>query len=140
MYPIRTFFLLDYYRILHYRRLESCYYLGILSFYVTVFTDWQISILYNSFYLDCAIQVMSGSTSKSEATQLENTTYNILAAVGKDADFLYSTIGTYIKDAQNANRSDLVDMWNTIKKDRQRHLQMLRQALEKEAKEQKLSR
>ena len=78
---------------------------------------------------------MSGSTSKSEATQLENTTYNILYA-----DFLYSTIGTYIKDAQNANRSDLVDMWNTIKQDRQRHLQMLRQALEKEAKEQKLSR
>ena len=95
---------------------------------------------YNSFYLDCATEVMSDSTSKSEATQLENTTYNILAAVGKDADFLYSTIGTYIKDAQNANRSDLVDMWNTIKQDRQRHLQMLRQALEKEAKEQKLSR
>jgi hypothetical protein len=83
---------------------------------------------------------MSGSTSKSEATQLENTTYNILAAVGKDADFLYSTIGTYIRDAQKANRSDLVDIWNTIKQDRQRHLQMLRQALEKEAKEQKLSR
>jgi hypothetical protein len=83
---------------------------------------------------------MSDSKSKSEATQLENTTYNILAAVGKDADFLYSTIGTYIKDAQNANRSDLVDIWNTIKQDRQRHLQILRQALEKEAKEQKLSR
>lgn len=30
-------------------------------------------------------------------------------------------------------------MWNTIKQDRQRHLQMLRQALEKEAKEQRLS-
>ena len=35
---------------------------------------------------------MSGSTSKSETTQLENTTYNILATVGKDADFLYSTM------------------------------------------------
>jgi hypothetical protein len=85
-------------------------------------------------------QDMSGSTSKSETTQLENTTYNILAALGRDADFLYDTISTYIKDAQNANRSDLVEMWNTIKQDRQRHLQMLRQALEKEAKEQKLSR
>jgi hypothetical protein len=83
---------------------------------------------------------MSGSTSKSETTQLENTTYNILVALGRDADFLYDTISTYIKDAQNANRSDLVEMWNTIKQDRQRHLQMLRQALEKEAKEQKLSR
>jgi rubrerythrin len=53
---------------------------------------------------------------------------------------LYDTIGTYIKDAQSANRSDLVTMWDTIKQDRQRHLQMLRQALDKEAKEQKLNR
>jgi rubrerythrin len=80
------------------------------------------------------------TTSKSETTQLENTTYNILAALGRDADFLYDTIGTYIKDAQSANRSDLVTMWDTIKQDRQRHLQMLRQALDKEAKEQKLNR
>ena len=80
------------------------------------------------------------ATSKSETTQLENTTYNILAALGRDADFLYDTIGTYIRDAQNANRSDLVTMWDTIKRDRQRHLQMLRQALDKEAKEAKLNR
>lgn len=80
------------------------------------------------------------ATSKSEITQLENTTYNILATLGKDADFLYDTIGTYVKDAQNANRSDLVKMWDTIKQDRQRHLQMLRQALDREAKEQKLNR
>ena len=78
--------------------------------------------------------------SKSETTKLENTTYNILAALGRDADFLYDTIDTYIQDAQKANRSDLVDMWNQIKQDRQRHLQMLRQALEKEAKQDKLSK
>ena len=29
-------------------------------------------------------------------------------------------------------------MWNTIKQDRQRHMQLLRQTLEKEAKEEKL--
>jgi hypothetical protein len=29
-------------------------------------------------------------------------------------------------------------MWNTIKQDRQRHLEMLREALEKEAKQDKL--
>jgi hypothetical protein len=34
----------------------------------------------------------------------------------------------------------LVNMWNTIKQDRQKHMQMLRQALEKEAKEEKLSK
>ena len=78
--------------------------------------------------------------SNSQTTKLENTTYNILAALGRDADFLYDTIDTYIQDAQTANRSDLVDIWNQIKQDRQRHLQMLRQALEKEAKQDKLSK
>ena len=46
---------------------------------------------------------MSGSTSKSETTQLENTTYNILAASEEMQNFLYDTIGTYIRDAQKAN-------------------------------------
>jgi hypothetical protein len=41
-----------------------------------------------------------------------------LAALGRDADFLYDTINTSINDAQSANRSDLVSMWNTIKQDR----------------------
>jgi rubrerythrin len=81
----------------------------------------------------------SNYTSKHETTKLENTTYNILAALGREADFLYSTIDTYINDAQKANRQDLVKMWTAIKQDRERHLQMLREALEKEAKQEKLS-
>ncbi len=52
----------------------------------------------------------SNDTSKHETTKLENTTYNILAALGREADFLYSTIDTYINDAQKANRQDLVKM------------------------------
>jgi hypothetical protein len=80
----------------------------------------------------------STDTSKHETTKLENTTYNILASLGKEADFLYSTIDNYINDAQKANRQDLLKMWNTIKQDRERHLQMLREALEKEAKQEKL--
>jgi hypothetical protein len=31
-------------------------------------------------------------------------------------------------------------MWNQMKRDKEKHLQMLREALEKEAKEQKLNR
>jgi rubrerythrin len=81
---------------------------------------------------------MTDSTTKHETTGLENTTFNILIALGKEAQFLYSTIDTYRSDAERANRSDLVNMWNTIKQDRQRHMQMLREALEKEAKEEKL--
>lgn len=82
----------------------------------------------------------SSSSTKHETTRLENTTFDILIALGKEAQFLYSTIDTYTSDAQKANRSDLVNMWNTIKQDRQRHMQMLREALEKEAKEEKLSK
>jgi rubrerythrin len=51
---------------------------------------------------------------------------------------MYDTVDTYINDARKANRNDLVDMWNTIKNDRQRHLQMLRKVLEEEAKHEKL--
>jgi rubrerythrin len=80
----------------------------------------------------------TGGGEKSEATRLDNSTYNILRAAGIDADFLYDTVDTYINDAQKANRNDLVDVWNTIKNDRQRHLRMLREALEKEAKQEKL--
>jgi rubrerythrin len=82
----------------------------------------------------------SSSSTKHETTRLENITFDILIALGKEAQFLYSTIDTYTSDAQKANRSDLVNMWNTIKQDRQRHMQMLRETLEKEAKEEKLSK
>ncbi|MDQ4056244.1 MAG: hypothetical protein M3156_02380 [Thermoproteota archaeon] len=68
----------------------------------------------------------------SSTTDLTDTAYDILKVLGKDADFLYDTIETYIKDAQKANKSDLVEIWQTIKKDRQKHMHMLREALEKE--------
>ena len=64
--------------------------------------------------------------------ELSNTAYDILKVLGKDADFLYDTIDSYIKDANSAGKSELVEMWNTIKKDRQRHVHMLKEALEKE--------
>jgi rubrerythrin len=81
---------------------------------------------------------MTSSTARHETTGLENSTFNILIALGKEAQFLYSTIDTYRSDAEKANRSDLVNMWNMIKEDRQRHMQMLREALEQEAKEERL--
>ena len=79
-------------------------------------------------------------TTKHQTTGLENTTFDILIALGKEAQFLYSTIDTYRGDAEKANRSDLVNMWNTIKQDRQRHMQMLREALENEPREEKLKK
>ena len=79
-----------------------------------------------------------GSTSKDKTTKLENSTYDILIALGKEARFLYSAIDTYIDDARKDNNPELEKMWKTIKQDRERHLAMLRDALDKQAKEQKL--
>ena len=79
-----------------------------------------------------------GSTTKDETTKLENSTYNILMALGKEAKFLYSVIDTYIDDARKDNNSQLENMWRTMKQERERHLGMLREALDKQSKEQKL--
>ena len=66
-----------------------------------------------------------------EKTGLDNSTYNILSTLGKDADFLYDHIDKYIRDAENANESELVELWKTIRTDRQKHVDMLKDALEK---------
>ena len=66
-----------------------------------------------------------------EKTGLDNSTYNILSTLGKDADFLYDHINKYIRDAENANESDLVELWKTIRNDRQKHVDMLKDALKK---------
>ncbi|HET6589690.1 MAG TPA: hypothetical protein VFG45_05960 [Candidatus Nitrosocosmicus sp.] len=75
----------------------------------------------------------------SQTTKLENSTYNILSAMGREADFLYSTVNRYIQDAQNDGRQKLVDVWNEIKQDKQKHLSKLRECLEQEAKDDKLN-
>jgi hypothetical protein len=68
----------------------------------------------------------------SSTTELTDTAYDILKVMGKDADFLYDTIEVYIKDAQKANKTELVQIWQTIRDDRKRHMHILKQALEKE--------
>ena len=70
--------------------------------------------------------------SSTAETELTDTAYDILKVLGKDADFLYDTIETYIQDAQNANKTKLVEIWQTIKNDRKRHMHMLKGALEEE--------
>ncbi len=68
----------------------------------------------------------------STKTELTDTAYDILKVLGKDADFLYDTIETYIKDAKEANKTELLKIRQTIKEDRKRHMHMLKEALEKE--------
>ena len=70
--------------------------------------------------------------SKATDTGLTNRAHDILKMLGKDGDFLYDFIGKYIQDADKDGRQDLVDMWKTIKQDRERHIKLLKDALEKE--------
>jgi rubrerythrin len=46
--------------------------------------------------------------------------------------FYNDTINKYRDDAKKSNRDDLVNLWEEIKKDRLRHLHILKEALEKE--------
>jgi hypothetical protein len=61
----------------------------------------------------------------------KNYRYNI-EKFDTDADLLYDTVDSYIKDAQSSNRSDTVELWQTSKQDRRKHPNMLREVLEKE--------
>ena len=65
-------------------------------------------------------------------TPLSNTMYDILKVMGKDAGFLYDTIDKYTDDAEKANKKELADTWRKIKSDRLNHVNMLKDALEKE--------
>ena len=68
----------------------------------------------------------------SNLNPLSNTLYDILIAMGEDAEFLYDTIETYIRDAQKNDDKELVSTWEKIKADRLNHVNMLKDALEKE--------
>ena len=46
----------------------------------------------------------SSTNTKHQVTGLEDTTFNILVALGKEAQFLYSTIDNYIADAKKGAR------------------------------------
>ena len=63
---------------------------------------------------------------------LSNTMYDMLKVMGKDAEFLYDTIDTYIEDAENANNKELANTWRKIMSDRLSHVDLLKDALEKE--------
>ena len=54
-----------------------------------------------------------------------------MSSLGKDAEFLYDTVDKYIRDAENANTPELVELWKTIRNERQKHVDMLKEALEK---------
>lgn len=80
---------------------------------------------------------MTEATTK-ESGLLEDSTFNIISQLEKKADFLYSSVEKYVRDAEKDNKPELAKLWNAIKEDEQNHLKMLREELVREAKENKL--
>jgi hypothetical protein len=80
---------------------------------------------------------MTEATAKQGAL-LEDSTFNIITQIEKKADFLFSSVEKYVRDAEKDNKPELVKMWTSIKEDEQNHLRMLREELIKEVKENKL--
>jgi hypothetical protein len=80
------------------------------------------------------VRLFEEMSNKSQNTKLDNSTYNVLSALGRESDFLYSTVDKYIQDAQNDGNTQLVDLWNQIKQDKQAHLSKLMECLKKEVK------
>lgn len=66
---------------------------------------------------------------------LQDSEYNVIKQLEKEADFLYSAVEDYIRDAEKDNKPELVKLWNTIKEDEQNHLRMVRSVLIKEIKQ-----
>ncbi len=84
------------------------------------------------------IEHMTNGTTTKEAALLEDSTFNVITQIEKKADFLYSSVEKYIRDAEKDNKPELVKLWGTMKEDEQKHLKMLREHLVKEVKENKL--
>ena len=68
---------------------------------------------------------MTERTTTKEAALLEDSTFNVITQIEKKADFLYSSVEKYIRDAEKDNKPELVKLWSTMKKDEQKHLKML---------------
>lgn len=81
---------------------------------------------------------MTDGTATKEAVLLEDSTFNVITQIEKKADFLYSSVEKYIRDAEKDKKPELVKLWSTMKEDEQKHLKMLREQLVKEVKENKL--
>jgi hypothetical protein len=75
----------------------------------------------------------SSSQNGKESTGLDNTTYNLITALQKEADFLYSTVDTYISDARRENRANAEQVWTKLKETKMANVQMLKDALASEA-------
>ncbi|HKU48461.1 MAG TPA: hypothetical protein VJP79_00800 [Nitrososphaera sp.] len=80
---------------------------------------------------------MTQLNEKSRAL-LEDSTFDVITQIEKKADFLYTSVEKYVRDAEKDNKPELLKLWSTIKDDEQNHLKMLREELVRQVKDNKL--
>lgn len=73
---------------------------------------------------------------KTQSLCLNDNCYNVVHQLSKTLGFL-SRVDQYIQDANKAGDSDSKKVWDTIKSDRQKHVDMLRELVVKEIKNNK---
>jgi len=78
------------------------------------------------------------TTANRQNALLEDSTFNVITQIEKKADFLYTSVEKYMRDAEKDSKPELIKMWTAIKEDEQNHLKMLREELIREVKENKL--
>lgn len=69
---------------------------------------------------------------------MDDCSFDLIMQAEKKADFIHSAVEKYIRDANEAKRPELASLWETIRQDEQRHLDMLKQQLAKDVKEGRL--
>lgn len=67
---------------------------------------------------------------------LNNNCYNTVHQLTKTLEFL-SHVEKYVQDAKNANDAEAEKVWNTIKSDREKHAEMLKNLVVSEVKNEK---
>jgi hypothetical protein len=71
---------------------------------------------------------------------LDDSSYNITHQLEKKADFLYTAVQEYIRDAEEDNKPELIILWKKMKEDEQNHLKMLKEELVGQVRQSRLDR
>jgi hypothetical protein len=67
------------------------------------------------------VEHMTEGTTTKESALFEDSTFNVITQIEKKADFLYSSVKKYIRDAEKDKKPELVKLWSTMKGDEQKH-------------------
>jgi hypothetical protein len=90
--------------------------------------------------IDSSMARNASSNNTSLLPLLDDSSYNITHQLEKKADFLYTAVQEYIRDAEEDNKPELIILWKKMKEDEQNHLKMLKKELVGQVRQSRLDR